>query len=139
MRLPRWSALKPRWRAALALAMVFVAGVAGGALIEDLADAVEDAVFTADHDDDDESEEAFLKRLDLTASQREGVTRALHGREDRLEAYWDTQLPQMELLLDSSRNAIRALLTPSQREAYDTYIRRLRLNPRHALEEQDDD
>ena len=45
----------------------------------------------------------------------------------------------MELLLDSSRNAIRALLTPSQREAYDTYIRRLRLNPRHALEEQDDD
>ncbi len=139
MGLPRWSAVQPRWRAALALAMVFVAGVAGGALIEDLADAVEDAVFTADHDDDDESEEAILKKLDLTASQREGVARALQAREARLEVYWDAQLPRMELLLDSSRNTIRTLLTPSQREAYDTYISRLRLNPRHELEEHDDD
>lgn len=139
MRLPGWSRLAPRWRAATALLMVFAAGLAGGALIEDLADAVEDAVFSSDHDDDDESEEHFLKGLDLTAEQRKGVDSALDGRAHRLEAYWDAQLPELGVLLDSSRGAIRTLLTPPQREAYDTYISRLRLNPRPDLEEDDDD
>ena len=136
----RWAAVAPRRRAVIALLLVFATGLAGGALLEDIVDEIDRPLFAADdHDDDDFSEERLLRNLDLTGEQRSRVERAFAAREDRLEAYWEGRLPELESMIDSSREDIRAILTPDQRAVYDSQLRRLRLQPRHELEEDDDD
>jgi Spy/CpxP family protein refolding chaperone len=137
----RWSAVTSRWRAAVALLMVFAAGAAGGVLLEDVVDAMDWPEFEArGHDDDlDDSEETILANMDLTAEQRASVERLFEEREDRLETYWDAQLPELEQLVDSSREEIRSLLTPEQRTIYDTHVSRLRAHLRRELREDHDD
>jgi Spy/CpxP family protein refolding chaperone len=139
----RWSAVAPRRKAVLALLLVFAAGLAGGALIEDLVDEIDRPLFAAeDHDSDDEddlTEETLLANLDLTPDQWAGIERVFESREDRLEAYWDSRLPELEAVIDSSREEIRQILTPAQRAAYDSQLTRLRMHPRRQLEEDDDD
>jgi Spy/CpxP family protein refolding chaperone len=139
----RWAAVRPRRKAVLALLLVFAAGLAGGAVLEEIADEIDRPLFAAgDHDDDDEddlTEERLLARLDLTAEQRARVEQVFEVREDRLEDYWDSRLPELESVIDSSRDEIRAILTPAQRAVYDSQLTRLRLHPRRALEEDDYD
>jgi Spy/CpxP family protein refolding chaperone len=137
----RWAAVSPRWRAVLALVMVFAAGLAGGAALEDIVDDIDRPVFAAgDHDDDDDvSEETILANLDLSPEQRASIERMFETREDRLEAYWDRQLPDLEALIDSSRSEIRGILTPEQRTTYDSQLTRLRVHLRRELREDHDD
>jgi hypothetical protein len=137
----RWSAMAPRWRATVVLVMVFAAGAAGGALLEDIVDDIDWPGF-ADRghgDDSDDSEETILANLDLTAQQRASIERLFEQREDRLESYWDAQLPELERLVDSSREEIRSLLTPAQRTIYDTHLARLKVQLRRDLREDEDD
>jgi hypothetical protein len=143
----RWAAVAPRRKAILALILVFVVGIGGGALIEDVADELDfdRPLFSTDRDHDDldddgdDSEETLLANFDLTPEQRTSIERIFEAREDRLEAYWDAQLPQLEVLIDSSRDEIRNLLTPDQRASYDSQVARLRLHSRHDLDDEDDD
>jgi hypothetical protein len=136
----RWTAVSPRWKAILALVMMFAAGLAGGALLEDIADDIERPAFAAEDDDDgDYSEETILANLHLTPEQRASIERVFEAREDRLESYWDTQLPDLEALIDSSRGEIRVLLTPEQRTTYDSQLTRLRVHPRRELRGDHDD
>jgi hypothetical protein len=112
--------------------MVFAAGAAGGALLEDIVEDIDWPEFDGrGHDDDpDDSEETILANLDLTPDQRAGIERLLEQREDRLESYWDARLPELERLVDSSREEIRSLLRPEQRTIYDTHLTRLKIRPR---------
>ncbi|HEX2219872.1 MAG TPA: hypothetical protein VHG35_13790 [Gemmatimonadales bacterium] len=137
----RWSAVGPRRKAWLALLLVFALGLAAGALIEDMADEIDRPLFTAGgHDDDDDiSEEDLLDDLSLSREQRAAIERAFDSREDRLESYWEAQLPELETLIDSSRDEIRAILTPEQRAIYDSQLMRLRSDSRRQLGEDDDD
>jgi Spy/CpxP family protein refolding chaperone len=137
----RWAAVSPRWRAVLALVMVFAAGLAGGAALEDIVDDIDRPLFAAgdDDDDDDVSEETILANLDLSPEQRASIERMFERREDRLEAYWDRQLPDLEALIDSSRSEIRGILTPEQRTTYDSQLTRLRVHARRELREDHDD
>jgi Spy/CpxP family protein refolding chaperone len=137
----RWAAVSPRWRAVLALVMVFAAGLAGGAALEDIVDDIDRPLFAAgdDDDDDDVSEETILANLDLSPEQRASIERMFERREDRLEAYWDRQLPDLEALIDSSRSEIRGILTPEQRTTYDSQLTRLRVHVRRELREDHDD
>jgi hypothetical protein len=144
-----WTALKHRWRtvaprrkAWLALLLVFLAGIAAGALIERIADEIDRPLFSAarhDDDDDDFSEEDLLDDLDLSREQRAAIERVFESREDRLESYWASRLPELETLIDSSRDEIRAILTPGQRAIYDRQLTRLRSDSRRQLGEDDDD
>ena len=147
--IPGWTSLRSRWaavpsrrKAVLALLLVFATGMAGGALLEDIVDEIDRPLFAADdHDDDDAdlTEERLLARLDLSADQRTRVEQVFEAREDRLEEYWDARLPELESVIDSSRDEIRTILTPAQRDVYDSQLTRLRLHPRRALEEDTDD
>lgn len=132
----------PRWKAIVALVMVFAAGIAGGALVEDIADEFERPFAEADDDDGGRpaaSEENILANLDLTAEQRAAIERVFESREERLEGYWDAQLPGLEAVIDSSRQEVRTILTPVQRTAYDSQLVQLRVHPRRTLKEDDDD
>ena len=137
----RWAAVAPRRKAVLAILLIFGTGLAGGALLEDIVDEIDRPLFAADDRDDDHepTEEKVLAGLDLTPEQRARIEQLFDAREDRLEDYWEARLPELESVIDSSRDEIRAILTPPQRAVYDSHLARLRLQPRPALEEDDDD
>jgi len=121
-----------RWIAALVLLAVLLAGITAGWMLEDVTDDVEWSSFGFDRDRgseheeddpmDDDAEEDFLEGLGLTTSQNKAVDGLLDEREDRLEEYWAGKLPEMEMIVDSSRIGIRNLLTPDQRASYERWL-----------------
>jgi hypothetical protein len=123
---------KARRTAVLILLAVFLVGGAAGWVLEELVDDLDWPSFLTDGDQrdapdtddplDDDAEEAFLEGLGLSPEQLEAADRLLDQREDHLEAYWHARLPEIEALVDSSRQQIRDLLTPDQRAAYDRWV-----------------
>lgn len=121
-----------RRTAVLLLLAVFLAGGAAGWLLEDVVDDVHwpwsqskgTTVERPDEDEpfDDDAEEDFLETLGLSRVQLDSMDHLLDRREDRLEDYWKTRLPDLTALVDSSRQEIRSLLTTEQREAYDRWL-----------------
>lgn len=61
----------------------------------------------------------FSRRLNLTTAQREAVSKLFQIRRERMKAVWETVHPQWEEIRQSTRQEIRALLTPAQQEIYD--------------------
>jgi hypothetical protein len=122
-----------RRTAVLVLAAVFLVGLAGGAVLEEVVDEAPwpwseraaDRQPKPDDPWDDDAEEAFLERLGLRPEQLRAIDRALDAREDRLERYWEGKLPELRGIIDSSRAEIRLLLSPEQQAAYDRWITNL--------------
>jgi hypothetical protein len=130
---------RTRRTAVLVLLAVFLVGGMVGWLLEEIVDDRDWPSLEVEHDDDDggpgdrdplddDAEEAFLKRLGLSAEQYRTADRLLDEREDRLEAYWSGRIPEIEALVDSTRQEIRKLLTPEQQAAYDRWIEEQRGN-----------
>ena len=127
---------RARRNAVLILLAVFLVGGAAGVMMEDVVEDIDWPSFHAGREGDgpdrsndpmdDDAEEEFLERLGISRAQRDAVDRLLDRREDRLEAYWEGRLPEIEALIDSTRAEIRSLLTPAQREAYDRWVARQR-------------
>ena len=124
-----WAA---RRTAVFLLVTVFLAGAATGWLLEDVVEDIHwgagggDVSMADRHQDDepldDDAEEDFLQSLDLSAAQLDSVDELLERREDHLEDYWKTRLPDLEAVIDSSRREIRDLLSPEQQAAYDRWL-----------------
>lgn len=118
--------------AVLVLLTVFLVGGAAGWVLEEVVDEIHwpgrhgerSTLDRPDEDEafDDDSEEDFLETLGLTRAQLDSVDHLLERREDRLESYWKSRLPDLEALVDSNRQEIRALLTPEQRTAYNRWL-----------------
>jgi hypothetical protein len=125
----------PRRTAMLVILAVFLVGIASGVAIKGIADDMgvgssrpdRDASpgYKVDHPTSGR-EEDFIESLGLPKAQEKAVERLLEEREDRLEAYWEGKLPEIEALIDSSRVAIRNLLPPDARVAYDDWVARQR-------------
>lgn len=121
-----------RRTAVLVLLAVFLAGGAAGWMLEEVVEEIpwpdrHGEGRTPDRPDedepfDDDAEEDLLESLGLSRAQLDSVDHLLDRREDRLEAYWQSRLPDLQALVDSSRQEIRALLTPEQRAAYDRWL-----------------
>lgn len=122
----------PRRTAVILLLAVFLAGGAAGWLLEDVVDDIDwpgshregSSLDRPDEDEpfDDDAEEDFLETLGLSRERLDSVDHLLERREDRLEDYWKSRLPDLQALVDSSRQEIRGLLTPDQRAAYDQWL-----------------
>jgi hypothetical protein len=117
---------RPRRTAILVLLAVFLAGGLVGWVIDQVVDDGAWPSLERDHDDDDDAdadaEETFLEGLGLAPEQMRAADDLLEEREDRLEAYWSGRIPEIEAMVDSTRQEIRKLLTPDQRSAYDRWI-----------------
>jgi hypothetical protein len=124
-----WAA---RRTAVLVLLAVFLAGGAAGWVAEEVADEVhwparhgEGAGSDRPDEDepfDDDAEEDFLEALRLSRAQLDSVDHLLDRREDRLEDYWKSRLPDLQAIVDSSRREIRAVLSPEHQIAYDRWL-----------------
>ena len=64
----------------------------------------------------------FLGRLGLTSAQRATVDSILERRRVQLEKFWAGPGQQLRLVVDSTRNEVRAILTPAQRATYDSLL-----------------
>ena len=125
----RWTA---RRTAVLVLLAVFLVGGAAGWLAEEVVDDIDWPARhgegkTPDRPDedepfDDDAEEDLLETLGLSRAQLDSVDHLLDRREDWLEDYWKSRLPDLQGIVDSSRQEIRAVLTPDQRTAYDRWL-----------------
>jgi len=121
-----------RRTAVLVLLAVFLVGGAAGWVAEEVVDEID---WPARHGDgetpdrpdedepfDDDAEEDLLETLGLSRAQLDSVDHLLDRREDRLEDYWKSRLPDLQVIVDSSRQEIRAVLAPEQRIAYDRWL-----------------
>jgi hypothetical protein len=126
-----WAA---RRTAVLVLLAVFLVGGATGWVAEELTEGIrwpgrhehprDTRSDRPDPDEpfDDDDEEDMLETLGLSRAQDDSVDRLLDVREDRLEDYWKSRLPDLQAIVDSSRREIRAVLTLEQRTAYDRWL-----------------
>ncbi|HET7458052.1 MAG TPA: hypothetical protein VFJ74_10380 [Gemmatimonadaceae bacterium] len=64
----------------------------------------------------------FLGRLDLAPAQRAAVDSILQRRRVQLERFWAGPGQQLRLVVDSTRDEVRGVLTPSQRAVYDSML-----------------
>ena len=72
---------------------------------------------------------ALLGGIPLSDSQQALVDQILERREDRLEAYWESRLPEIESIVEQSYTEIRATLSPEQQSVFDQRVRELRGRP----------
>lgn len=108
--------------AGLLLALTFVVGGLSGMVMEE---ALGIDWFEFLDDDADEAEDRLLVGLDLSPAQRAQAEGILEQQEDRLEAYWESRLPEIQGILRQSYGEIRAILTPEQQALFDRRVREL--------------
>jgi hypothetical protein len=127
-----WS---PRRTALLVILAVSLAGIAAGIALKVIADDMGLGSSRPSRDDYprykvnhpmSDGEEDFIESLGLPKMQEKALERLLDEREERLETYWEGKLPEIQALIDSSRVAIRNLLPPEARVAYDDWVARQR-------------
>lgn len=61
----------------------------------------------------------WLEQLNLSAEQRAKVEQIMERRREQTSAFWENEGARLRVLVDSTRNEIRAVLTPEQRAEYD--------------------
>lgn len=116
--------------AALALLLVFGAGVAAGVALERvwLDDGPGDrAAEQRDGDRDDREHtviERFSEELELTDAQQVRIDTILAGVRDRMHEMWSEVRPRYRAVVDSARGRIEEVLTEEQAERYRELLRR---------------
>ena len=76
-------------------------------------------------DDDRDESDRLLAGLGLNAEQEREADRILDRREDQLEEYWDSRLPEIRRILDEGYGEIRAILTAEQLPRFERRLRDL--------------
>jgi hypothetical protein len=104
------------------LSLTFVVGGLAGMALEE---ALGIDWFEFLDEDYDEAEDRLLAGLDLSREQRDRAEEILERQEDRLEAYWESRLPEIQGILRQSYAEIRAILDPDQQAAFDRRVREL--------------
>jgi Spy/CpxP family protein refolding chaperone len=109
--------------AVLLLGLVFGVGALAGMAVEEAA-----GLDWFDFLDEDArpSEARLFSGMRLTDEQERRIADVLERREERLEAYWESRLPEIGALMNASYAEVREVLTPEQRPAFDARVRELR-------------
>lgn len=71
-------------------------------------------------------EDRLFTGANLTDAQERRIQEIRERREERLEGYWESRLPDIQRIMDDSYGEMRTVLTPEQRPAFDRRVRQLR-------------
>lgn len=72
------------------------------------------------------AEEGMFAGLALTEAQARRIEAIRGRREDRLEVYWESRLPDIQRIMADSYGEMRAVLTPEQQPEFDRRVRAMR-------------
>ncbi|HEU4556583.1 MAG TPA: hypothetical protein VFS20_01995 [Longimicrobium sp.] len=64
--------------------------------------------------------------MELTGEQRRRIEVIRERREDHLEAYWESRLPDIQRIMGDSYGEMRGVLTPRQQAVFDERVREIR-------------
>lgn len=107
----------------LLLAATFSVGALGGMAVEE---AMGLDWFDFLDEDAAPSEERLFEGMSLTAQHRERIDDIRDRREDRLEAYWESRVPEIQRIVDQSYAEMRAVLPAERQAEFDRRVRELR-------------
>ena len=107
----------------LLLAATFSVGALGGMAVEE---AMGLDWFDFLDEDAAPSEDRLFAGMELTGAQRARIDEIRDLREDRLEAYWASRLPDIQRIVDQSYGEMRAVLPPDRHADFDRRVRELR-------------
>jgi Spy/CpxP family protein refolding chaperone len=107
----------------LLLAGSFVVGGLGGMAAEE---ALGLDWFDFLDEDAQPAEGRLFDGMSLTPAQRERIDDIQERREDQLEAYWESRLPDIQRIVGDSYDEMRQVLTARQRPEFDRRVRELR-------------
>jgi len=107
----------------LLLAATFSVGALGGMAVEE---AMGLDWFDFLDEDAAPSEDRLFAGMELTGAQRARIDEIRDLREDRLEAYWASRLPDIQRIVDQSYGDMRAVLPPDRHADFDRRVRELR-------------
>ena len=71
-------------------------------------------------------EEPLFQGMGLSGAQKRQIEDIRDRREDRLEGYWESRLPDIQRIMDDSYGEMRQVLTPEQQPAFDRRVREMR-------------
>jgi Spy/CpxP family protein refolding chaperone len=71
-------------------------------------------------------EDRLFSGVDLTGAQARQIEQIRERREERLEGYWESRLPDLQRIMDESHGEMRRVLTPEQQPAFDRRVREMR-------------
>ena len=72
------------------------------------------------------AEERLFAGMQLTGEQQRRIEEIRERREDRLEVYWESRLPDIQRIMGDSYGEMRGVLTAGQQPAFDRRVRELR-------------
>lgn len=114
---------RPRVVGILLLAAAFAVGGMAGMAAEE---ALGLDWFDFLDEDAQPGEDRLFAGLALTAEQERRIDDARERREDRLEVYWESRLPDIQRIMADSYGEMRQALTPEQQPAFDRRVAELR-------------
>jgi len=112
------------FKAIAGILLVFLLGAAGGALVSHaICQARLERFISGGHKmREDVIVERLTKKLDLDGSQQEQVRAIMHETHDSIRQVRSRIHPQIEGLLTTGQDRIKAVLRPDQREKFDKII-----------------
>jgi Spy/CpxP family protein refolding chaperone len=72
------------------------------------------------------ADDRLFAGVELTGAQERQIEGIRDRREERLEGYWESRLPDIQRIMDDSYGEMRRVLTPEQQPAFDRRVREMR-------------
>lgn len=107
------------------LAVTFIAGALAGAAIDRATMKPAGTEARQARSNEGERERSYIiDRVDMSEAQRASIDSILDRRVRRMRSVWREMSPQLNAITDSARIEIMEVLTPEQREEYESMLHR---------------
>ncbi|MFO7894888.1 MAG: hypothetical protein R6U63_14230 [Longimicrobiales bacterium] len=108
------------------LAVTFIAGALAGAAVDRAVNSDSRVESRERQEDNDRERSYIIDRVDMSEGQRATIDSILDLRVHRMRAVWREVGPRLDAITDSTRSEIMDVLTPEQREQYESMLKRRR-------------
>jgi hypothetical protein len=111
---------RPRLLGSVLLILTFLVGALAGAAFQQAVGAreLDDRSVAAKERDGRVAEGDIFDRIGVSPEQRAEIDRILEHRREELDAFWAEAGPRLRAITEETREEVKALLTPEQRETF---------------------